>query len=382
MSQRPRIVTLVVDDPRGTLPTIEIESPWWMESGPVVEAARSAFGVEVTVVRLLSGESFPGGPVTYLVEAPGVDAGLLRPWVGDLPDDPHRAPYARIGGVRSLVDWADEALDGRGLARSGPVEQIRTWNLSCLLRLPLVDGRPAWLKAVPAFFAHEPSVMQALAEIDSSLVPALLATAPGVTLMAEAGDHDGYEVGPDEHFDAVRRFHGARQQLDLGALTGVPRVGADEMVADLAGLHERHGHELDTDEQAQLAQLVGEGHDRWTAAGLDPTLVHGDLHGGNLRLTTDGAATIIDWGDATVSHPLLDLAVLDSYTPHWNQTATERWLDLLGCDRAGWDAFRPLAAIRLAVVYRTFCDEIEASEQIYHRGDIVPAIRTGLSFFR
>ncbi len=386
MSPPPRIVTLVVDDPRGVLPTFDVESPWWMESGPVVEAARLAFGVEVTVVRLLSGDAFPGGPVSYLVEAPDIDVALFEPWPADragdeLADDTHRAPYAKPGAIAALEAWVDDVLGVQGIERQGSVEQVRTWNLSCLLRIQTANGARLWLKAVPEFFAHEPDVIRALAAVDSTLVPDVVATRRGVTLMREVGDHDGYEAGPDRHFSAVKRFQAARLRLDFADLPTVPRFGPEQMAGELASVGERHRSELTSLERSQLAELVDEVADRWAGANARATLLHGDLHGGNLRLSTDRADAIIDWGDASISHPLFDLAVLDSYTPSWGIEATDRWLDLLGLDRAAWAAFRPLAAIRLAIVYRRFCDQIEGSEQIYHRGDIVPAIRTGLSFF-
>lgn len=381
MTAPPRIVTLVVDDPRGVLPTIEVESPWWMESGPLVEAARLAFGIEVTIVRLIDGRKFPGGPVTYLVEAPGIDPALLEPWPVTLDEDELRASYATPGGIAALTAWADAELDEQGLKRNGSVEQVRTWNLSCLLRIQTTDDTVLWLKAVPDFFAHEPAVMRALADVDSTLVPDIVATKPGATLMREVGERDGYEVGPDRHFDAVQRFHAARRQLDMAELATVPGFGPQQMADGLITLARGHGDELTPDERGKLSDLASQVGDRWAASGSPQTLVHGDLHGGNLRLSSDRPDTIIDWGDASISHPLFDLAVLDNYTPQWGSEATTRWLDLLEVDRAGWAAFRPLAAIRLAIVYRRFCDRIEASEQIYHRHDIVPAIRIGLSFF-
>lgn len=385
MTVPPRIVTLVVDDPRGALSTIEVESPWWMESGPLVEAARLAFGVEITVVRLLTGDVFPGGPVTYLVEAPDIDPALLSPWSGELSADPLRAVYASPGAIASLTDWVDREFAALDLTRAESVEQVRTWNLSCLLRYRTTDHRVFWLKAVPDFFAHEPDVMQALAAVDPTLVPELVATTRWATLMHEVGDGDGYIIGPDGHFDAVARFDRARRLLDLDALTAVPRFGPAQMATELASVAERHRSELTADEYRRLTVLVDEVADRWSAARATDTLVHGDLHGGNIRLAvpgSGGADTIIDWGDASVSHPLFDLAVLDSYTPEWGSDATDRWLELLDFDQAAWSAFRPLAAIRLAIVYRRFCDGIEASEQIYHRHDIAPALRTGLEFFR
>ncbi len=385
MAPPPRIATLVVDDPRGVLPAIEIDSPWWMESSPIVDAARRAFGIDVSIVRLLEGASFPGGQVTYLVETQDIDPSLLSCWPHPLPGDERRPAYARVGGIESLVDWIDHALGDASAERTAAVEQVRTWNLSCLLRVSSTLGE-LWLKAVPHFLDHEAAVISALASVDSALVPDVIAARPGAILMGTAIGEDGYGVGPDVHFDAVRRLHQASIQLDLDALTSVPRIGVEHVQHGLTDLFERHGGDLSDEERKQLQRLIAESGDRWHSAGpTDAALVHGDLHGGNLRIAPAPTrfeptpSRIIDWGDASISHPLFDLAVLDSYSPEWPPTATDRWLELLGVGRAEWAAFRPLAATRLAITYRAFCDQIETAEQIYHRNDIVPAIRRGLS---
>ncbi len=375
----PRLVTLVLHEPRGALPPFTVDSPWWMESGPVVEAARARFGLEIVVVRLLEGDRFPGGPVTYLVECDGVDPDGLTSWTRDLPIDPRRPAYAEVGGVADLGDWALAALAAKGIETAGPVEQVRTWNLSCLLRIPSEDGT-FWVKAVPEFFAHESQVVAALATVDVTLVPEVIAARPGAMVMREAGFADGYDVDPDRHFAAVRRLHAATTSEPLpDGLVGIPRFDLDAALAALVDLEERHGADLTGDEQRRLSTLIGETPERWSACALELRLVHGDLHGGNLRLAPDAAGdVVIDWGDATITHPLFELGVLDSYTPGWPPQATDRWLELIGGDRGSWDAFRPLASVRPAMLYRRFCDRIEASEAVYHRDDILPALRAGL----
>ena len=49
-----------------------------------------------------------------------------------------------------------------GIAAAGRPEQIRTWNLSSLWRLPSSAGT-LWLKVVPPFFAHEGRLLETLA---------------------------------------------------------------------------------------------------------------------------------------------------------------------------------------------------------------------------
>ena len=60
--------------------------------------------------------------------------------------------------------------------------------------------------------------------------------------------------------------------------------------------------------------------------------------------------------------------------------AVSRWLDAWNERLAGerpamdvhgsWQALEPVAKLRMAWVYQRFLDNIEASEQIYHRDDV------------
>ena len=111
------------------------------------------------------------------------------------------------------------------------------------------------------------------------------------------------------------------------------------------------------------------------ACGLPDTLVHGDAHPGNLR--GDGAGlTLLDWGDCTVGHPLLDepgflgrIAAADVEPCRLRWGAAWRRASP-GCDpeRAS-RLLAPVAAARQATVYQGFLDRIEPSEHPYHRRD-------------
>lgn len=127
-----------------------VDAPWWAE----------AERVPVAVLRLVTvdgGEGGRDGHVTYHVEA------LERPAPGVLPPMPappgsaERAravapPWARADGLRQLLHWVSRTLTAAGRPVTGPAEQLRTWNLAGLFRLPTALG-PVWLKAVPRFAA-------------------------------------------------------------------------------------------------------------------------------------------------------------------------------------------------------------------------------------
>src|SRR5688500_8651690 len=155
MEPPPRVVTLVLVTPDGrlvgSLPPFAVEVPWWQEAGPVVRGAREHHGVDVTILRLLESERLMphGGAVTYLAEV--AEPVPATAWHGSLDDHPLRMPWARPGGPDRDVAWADGVLAERGMRRIGSAEQVRSWNLSSLWRLPVDEGS-AWLKAVPPFF--------------------------------------------------------------------------------------------------------------------------------------------------------------------------------------------------------------------------------------
>jgi hypothetical protein len=366
----------------GALPRFRVDDPWWQEAGPVVAAARAVHGIEVTILRLLLAEAhraMRGGPVSYLAEVEEPPAAVLAPWPDDpTADEPLRVHYARPGGPMDDLRWADSVLAERGTPRTGPAEQVKTWNLSSLWRLP-VAGSAAWLKAVPPFFAHEGRM---LALLDPAVVPRLIGTAGPLILLEEI-------PGVDQHH-AV----GAPTLAMVGLLVGlqVEWAGrADELLA--LGLPDWRPVPLAEAAADVVARTAGElGHDvvqrlerllvglpqrsaEVESCGIPETLVHGDFHRGNVRGTPE-QLVLLDWGDCGVGHPLLDQVAFLEYLPHEEHAAVLReWSRLWraavpGCEpeRAAL-LLKPVAALRRAVVYRGFLDAIEPDERIYHASD-------------
>src|ERR1700750_1126939 len=112
----PRRATLVLCRPTGELlgrlPEVKVATPWWQEAGPVVDAARAAFGIDIVGLRLLETQrKHPhGGWVTYLAEVrgelPETLEAQLAPANVELDEQPLRLPYARPGGPDPDRAWA------------------------------------------------------------------------------------------------------------------------------------------------------------------------------------------------------------------------------------------------------------------------------------
>ncbi len=369
---------------QGRLPPIAVATPWWQEAGPVVAAAREAFELEVVILRLLSAE-LPrpqGGPVTYLAEVrlplPQAALGRLMPWTETLPDDPLRLPWARPGGPDADLAWASGVLLDRGLEPAGPPEQVRTWNLSSIWRLPLRAGS-AWLKVVPPFFAHEGDMLRLL---QGGPVPRLLGHAGSRILLADLPGDDRYDAELPELLEMVVRLVGL--QVDwIGRTDELLRIGLPDwrgpaLARAISAVIDRRGGELATDDRRALEGFVAGLEARFEAVAscaIPDSFVHGDFHPGNVRGHA-GSLVLLDWGDCGVGHPLLDMAAfLDRIRPGDVEAVSDRWLASWRAAVPGSDPdtaarlLAPVAAARQAVIYQAFLDGIELSEHPYHRDD-------------
>ncbi len=379
-------LVLVTRDGRvlGRLPPVRAATPWWQDAGPVVEAAGAVFGIEAVILRLLHADlpRPPGGAVVYLAEVreplPGAAAEQLVPWTEPLDDDPRRLRWASPGGPDADVDWASTILRARGLEPAGPAEQIRTWNLSSIWRLPLRAGS-AWLKVVPPFFAHEGDILRRL---QGGPVPRLLGHDRDRILLADIPGEDRYDADAPELLEMVT------QLVELQAawvgrsdeLLGIrlPDWRGPALSASIAVVLQRRGADLRAADRRLLEAFVADLPARFAAigsCGIPDTLVHGDFHPGNVRGVA-GSLVLLDWGDCGVGHPMLDVAAfLDRIPSDAVDRVCDRWWAAWRTWIPGSDPGRasallaPIAAARQALIYQVFLDGIEPSEHPYHRDD-------------
>ncbi|WP_089156768.1 phosphotransferase family protein [Micromonospora sp. NBS 11-29] len=421
-----RTVTLVLVDaagaPLGALPPFGVPEPWWQQVDSVVDGARRRYGLDVAVLRLLDADRPrpPGGHVRYLAQvadAPAVPLGVgavplgvgavplgvgaaapavpLEPVAVDRTPHPLRQPWAEPGGPARSVAWAADELRRLGRPVTA-VTQQRTWNLSAIWRLDTPAG-PAWLKQLPTFAHHEPTVLTWLIDppprpgdqgvrVGVDLPPDANSLIDGVRVLAADGvgrvllddvpGEDRYGADPRERAEIAAEHHRvqvrAAGDVDRLVAAGVP----DLRGPGLAGwIRERlAGHDVSA--AAGLLAGLDDRLRRVRGCGLPDTLVHGDLHPGNAR--GDGTRrVVIDWADAFVGHPAFDILRLteglDAATAARLVDAwADRWrADAPGCDphRAA-DLLRPVAALRLAAVYAMFLAAIEPSEHPYHVHDV------------
>lgn len=377
-----RTVTLVLIDAGGAvlgaLPPLALTAPYWQESADVVAGARHRYGIDVQVLRLLHADRPhpPGGHLTLLARTAVRPDRALAEVPTPPPEHPRRAPWAVPGGPDASLRWAVETLAAAGVPGAVAVQQ-RTWNLSAIWRLDAAGTAVAWLKQVPPFLRHEAAVLRLLADAAPRLAPTLLATgAHGRQLLGHVPGEDRYGADADLRTAVVADWHpvqaGFVGRVDQLLAAGVPdrrttldwcaptvvayRTAVPGLAALLAGL------------PARLAAVA--------VCGLPDTLVHGDLHPGNVR--ADGnARVIVDWGDAVVANPAYDiLRLTEGLSPDAAATVVAHWARRWRAAVPGSDPeravalLRPVTELRAAATYAGFLAAIEPAEHPYHAVDV------------
>ena len=294
-----------------------------------------------------------------------------------------------------MLAWADHVLVAARRPRHGAAVQVKTWNLSSVLRLPTAGG-DVWCKSVPAFFAHEGPLMALLGEAEPGLVPAVIAYRPehgaGSTALLEGVPGvDQWEAPEPVLAEMAVRWVDAQDhwaaRVDELLRLGLPDRRSEPLLDAVRGLVARPEvrSTLPAGDLAAVDALVAELPERLAAldaCGLPATLVHGDLHPGNW--IGDGRRlALVDWGDSTVGHPMIDVRAFLARVPpgpvrdRLSGLVTREWARRRpGSDAAGaMELVAPVAALVGALVYRTFLDGIEATEQRYHARDVPAMLR-------
>ncbi len=309
----------LIADPRA----IAIVPPWcdtddWVTSVFAASDEPRPAGEEWMPVAELAGRELSVSSYERLVAA-------IDQWRAGRRDDDRPEWFVR--GWRAEVDaWVDEELGDRGLARGGEAMVAKLWSLSAVLRYRTTGEAPrdVWVKATCDRFRDEPQLTRTVAAIDASLVPGVLATnrARAWMLMEDVPGAGGER--PPVFAPALAAAHASLQlraltRLDELRVAGAPLRDAEETIS---WLHEIVADSVElplmSDElragasaaEPWIADRVREFH----AVGVPLTLVHGDLHLGNVA-DVDGHPVIFDWTDTCIAHPYLDARLLARSVP-------------------------------------------------------------------
>jgi Phosphotransferase enzyme family len=390
---------------------------WTADPAEVLPGLRKLLGAEAVVLRCLEEDEDPAaqiqratlvavpravptladglewaGPAELAVGGGDRDAALAARVAGELATGGTGVagrPWAARGWFAEAERWLREAMAAIGRPLTGPVAQERAWELSCVLRAPTATG-DVWFKTNAALplFVNEGVVLTTLAELFGDRVPALLAVDPerGWMVLDDLGEEVGWSAPLEVVEEVARSF--ARMQVEAAGQ-------ADRLLA--AGCHDRRLDRLAAQASAWLPQVEATGElpgiddETWLSAAelaavraalpqvldccaelagfaIPPSIVHGDLHLGNVARGPAGYR-FFDWTDACVAHPFLDVATIrrgTSYSEGEADNEAELRARLRAAYLPEWAAFEPperldrayrlaapLGALHQAVSYRS-----------------------------
>jgi hypothetical protein len=322
----------------------------------------------------------------------------IEAWLAEAEGTPvpeQRTPWARPGWFARAAAWMEQQLARRGYVLEAPIEQLRSVSISCVLRARTTRGA-VYFKVAAALplFGDEPALTQALAERFPDAVPAVLATEPAERwmLMTDFGPPLSKIRERAVWTEALRQFASLQaacaasvdEWLAKGCLDRrLDRLSThvDALLADDAALVE-----LEPAEREQLRALgprIGRMCQQLARYAVPQTLVHGDLHTGNIALQAE-QYTFFDWTDGCIAHPFFDLVTMlndaeelgDALEPQSQTALCDAYLaGWLGYEpierlRAACGLAQPLGALHQAVSYQHILSGVEAEARVEWDGAI------------
>lgn len=309
---------------------------------PVVE---DAFAAGVTVLRTLQRD---GDDTVVLCEARD-DGGTWgeHDLIALVDDGTRREPWQERGWLDDAVAWIERVHGATGVPH-----QLRHWGLSAVLRVGDVV-----LKEVPAAMAHEGPITAELGRLAPGAVPDVLAVDGTRYLMAafRAEDRSVEPAGLLALGDLQRRVldgvdapdRRIEHLADDARARLTPEVLREDRYELASTDTRRPPRPVTDDDLEQLDALLDRLPD--DVARLPPlpaTVVHGDLHVNNVAWS-EGRCLLFDWGQASISHPLMDLLMWSQ----WAETGEQAFAPYFAAWNVpvDWDEHRHVAQLFLAV---------------------------------
>jgi Phosphotransferase enzyme family len=220
-------------------------------------------------------------------------------------------------------DWIRAQVDP-----VGPIETAHERPWATVLRVPLADG-VAWFKACGPVQAFEPRLTAELFARWPNFVSEVLGydEEQSWLLLADAGTPIGVPNNTPEAWLAVLPRYAELQRGETAHTHDhLEHHVPDLRVATFPARYEdllRQDLQLDSDEIVQLARFAarfGELCVELERHPISETVQHDDLHAGNLYAQGE-RLRVLDWGDASISHPFASLVVKFRFLEEINNLA-------------------------------------------------------------
>jgi hypothetical protein len=264
---------------------------------------------------------------------------------------------------------AAEEWVSRYVSVNGGIELVHDRPWSKVLRVPTERG-DVWFKACAPIQRFEPRLTRELSSRWPSLVAEVLAydESRSWMLMTDAGTSLGKQGNPPETWLRILPRYaelqvGETAYADDHLAHDVPDLRLVGLPQKFEGLVRHDDLPIDWTDAEQLQGLVPRFADmcgRLDRFEIPASIQHDDLHIANVY-ETEGRARILDWGDASVSHPCASLFVTFRFleernglepTDPWFAKLRDAYLEPWGSDlRGAFDLGLRVGAVAHAIAW-------------------------------
>ncbi|WP_235006704.1 aminoglycoside phosphotransferase family protein [Calothrix rhizosoleniae] len=299
-----------------------------------------------------------------------------------------RPPWSKVGWFDCATQWIEEQLLELNYKQLSPIKCIKSWGISCILRVHTSAGNIYFKEASTLpLFCNEPAVTAELANLFPEHIPTVLGinTERHWMLLADFGEPVGRNAPVKLQKDIyhllaqiqIKSVAHRDNLLSIGCLDR--RLARLETQIDVLFNDENVLSEMNTAEINQLNTLAPYLKNlcfQLAEYQIPQTLVHGDLHLHNVAFSQDNYL-LFDWTDSCISHPFFDMFELffprnnkpflsplkvlrDEYLTQW--TLYEPRSRLI----EAWKIAKPLCALHHAVTYQHIiaCLEPRAKQEL------------------
>lgn len=304
---------------------------------------------------------------------------------GNIPE--LRPQWARKGWFDSASKWIKEQLLQLNYQQTSSIECIRSWGMSCVLRVNATAGY-IYMKesSTLPLFCNEPLVTSELSNLFPENIPVVLAieSQRHWMLLADFGE----AVGRKAPVKVQKEVYSLLAQIQIQSVQHIDKLlsigcldrrlewlsnQVDVLFNDEVALSQMQPEEI---KQLQtLAPSLKEKCTQLASYQVPQTLVHGDLHLNNVAFY-NGKYILFDWTDSCISHPFFDMFELffqrknklsstlidlrDEYLAQWAPYESKSRL------LEAWTLAKPLCALHHAVTYQYIvaCLEPRAKQEV------------------
>ena len=295
---------------------------------------------------------------------------------------PKRPPWSQPGWFDAATEWIESQLENLGHKLTKPVTCIKSWGISCVLKIASTGGN-FYLKesSTLPLFANEPAVTKGLATLFPDHVPKPVAihAEKHWMLLKDFGKTIWETKSEADVREAVFRCFGTLQVEAVTQIDNLLAMGCqDRRLTHLIGqvdalLEDPNILKKLKDSEVQklkkrMPQFKAQLHEL-TTFNIPQTLVHGDLHMGNVAMRDD-KYLFFDWTDTCITHPFFDMMGIynqkdEDLRLQFQNAYLEIWIAFESMDRLQkcWKLAHSLYYLHHAVSYQHITASLETINQ-------------------